>query len=725
MCIPLPVRCALAFVVLAFAAGTAVVASYSQAQGLADQQKPDKTIINTGEVLLDVVVRDKTGRLRKDLTASDFEVYEDGVRQEISSFAFASDANKQARSGEQQGKIGDQQRPANGAGATNTTVNSSNPGGVSAVALVFDRLTPDGRARATQAALNYVQESANRNELFGVFVTDLSVAVLQPFTDDRQLVKAGIEKAGVHSTSLYTSNNEETRKARDQATLALLKAQTGGASGPMDHGTITQSLLEWLEEMERSEQGDATTRGLLFVTSSLRSLPGRKAVIFFSEGMILPSSVMETFRAIIDTANRGNVSFYSVDAAGLRAESKDAETLKEMRSRSDFRLAQLGSPTASEGIMMKGLERNEDLLRLNPDSGLGQLADQTGGFLITDSNDLKGKLRKVDEDLHSYYLLSYQSKNQNYDGHFRKIEVKLKRSGLDVQSRKGYFAIKSTFRSPVLSYEAPALAMLENTPKASSFRFYAGGFSFPERDRLGLATLLADVPLSAFTFNTDQEKKIYKTDFTVVSLIKDQTGQVVDKVSKQYRLSGPLDKLDKTKQDRVLFYREADLTAGRYTVETVAYDAPTARASVQTAGLEVPASDEAKLRVSDVVILERAEAVIAADEKQSNPFHVGNVIVTPNLGEPLARSLKEVPFYFVVYPAPATAAPKLTIELRQKDRTLARMPGELPKPDASGRIQYLGGLPLEKIPAGAYELRITVSDETTSVMRSVYFKVAD
>ena len=105
-------------------------------------------------------------------------------------------------------------------------------------------------------------------------------------------------------------------------------------------------------------------------------------------------------------------------------------------------MAQLGSRTDPNGPMTKGLERNEDLLRLNPDSGLGQLANETGGFLITDSNDLRDRIQQVDEDLHSYYLLSYSSNNQKYDGHFRKIEVKLKRSGLSVQSRKGYYAIK-------------------------------------------------------------------------------------------------------------------------------------------------------------------------------------------------------------------------------------------------------------------------------------------
>ena len=696
-------------IVLVYALGTTIVTTCGQDPRLANQQKPDQITVNTGEVQLDVVVRDKSGRLRKDLTASDFEVYEDGVRQEIGSFRLTSTSS---------GKAGDEQaKRRNQQGSAKETAEPINPSGVSAVAFVFDRLTPDGRARATKAALAYLQGSANQDELFGVFLTDLSALEIQPFTDNRELVKSGIEKAGLHAPSLYTSTTKKQRTLRDMQTGSEDRFAAPQAS-------LELHMLEFIEEMERDQQGDATTRGLLLIASSLRRQPGRKAVIFFSEGMILPPAVIETFRSVINAANRNNVSFYAVDAAGLRAESKSLETSNEIRSRSEARLAQEASGAEPGGPMIKGLERNEDLLRLNPDSGLGQLADQTGGFLIADSNDLKGKLQKVDEDLHTYYLMSYISTNQNFDGRFRKIEVKLKRPGFNVQSRKGYFAIKGTFAAPVLAYEAPALAALGNTPRANAFPFSAGGFSFPEPERMGLASVMADVPLSAFTFQADQEKKVYETDFTIVSLLKDQAGQVVDKLSKQYRLRGPLDKLAEIKQTRALFYREADLASGRYSIETIAYDAPTGRASVRTGTIEVP-NDEAKLRLSDVAILKRAEAAVAADEKQSNPFHLGQVIVTPNLGEPLPRSLKEVSFFFTVYLTPTAATPKLTIELRQHNRTLARIPGELPRSDASGRIQYLAGLPLEKIPAGSYELRITVGDETTSATRSVYFKVED
>jgi VWFA-related protein len=710
-------RSVFARAVLAFALAVTST-SGAQAQLPVEQQQPETVVINTGEVALDVVVRNKRGRLAKDLSLSDFEVYEDGVKQVINSYRFVSPTTAETDSTSQQNGQKGQQNQPNVSALSRNTPDNSKVSGVTAIALVFDRLTPDGRARATQAALSYLQESANKDELFGVFLTDLSVVVLQPFTDDRQLVKSGIQKAGVHSSSLYTSNREKIRKKRDEATAVLLNQQMGRRPGTVERGSESTGMLEWLEDMERDEQGNATTRGLLFVASSLRSLPGRKAVIFFSEGMILPPSVMGSFDAVINAANRNNVSIYTVDAAGLRAESKTAEMAKEMKSQADGIMP--------DGPMMRRLERNEDLLRYNPDSGLGQLAEKTGGFLITDSNDLRTRLRKVDEDLHSYYLLSYRSNNQNYDGHFRRIEIKINRPGLIVQSRKGYFAIKSTFSSPVLPYEAPALAALENQPKANSFPFYARGFSFPERERVGLASVIADLPLSPFTFVVDQEKKTYRTHFSVVALVKDQSGQVVAKLSKQYRLSGPVDKVDDEKKGRILFYREVDLSPGRYTLETIAYDAPTGRSSVRRGAIEVTTGDEARLHLSDVTILKRAEAAPAANDTLTNPFRVGNVIVMPNLGEPINRTIKEAPFFFTVYTPPETiAAPKLTVELRQRNQTLAKMPGDLPKPDLSGRIQYLAGLPLEKLPAGSYELRITVSDGTTIVTRSAYFAIAD
>ena len=552
-------------VTLACVLGTSIT-SRAKLQRPVEQQNSDKVVISKNEVPFDVVVRDKKGRMIKDLSASDFEVYEDGIKQEISSFRFVSSPGTAENKNPTPSTTKDNSSTAVEPNTPKNAADGSEPA-VSAVALLFDRLSPEGRLRARDAALSYLGDNAKKSELVGVFLADLSVMVLQPFTNDTQLLKSGIEKAGLHAASSFPSNNEEARAARSAVASSLMKAQSGGGSAPPEPGTeftgptaaMVLSDLEWLEETQRDQQGNATTHGLLHLASSLRALPGRKAVVFFSEGLVLPPSVSEVFKSVINEANRNNVSFYAIDVAGLRTDSKTAETRREINSRSELRMAQLGSTQDPNGPMTKGLERNEDILRLNPDSGLGQLANETGGFLITDSNDLKNRIQQVDEDLHSYYLLSYASNNQKYDGHFRKIEVKLKKSGLSVQSRKGYYAIKSTFRSPVLSYEAPALAALDNAPKADSFPFYVGGFSFPDRQRTGLVPVMADLSMSAFSFHLDQAKKTYDTDFSVITLIKDQTGEVIAKLSNQYRLNGPIDKVDEAKQGRVLFYREANI----------------------------------------------------------------------------------------------------------------------------------------------------------------------
>ena len=66
-----------------------------------------------------------------------------------------------------------------------------------------------------------------------------------------------------------------------------------------------------------------------------------------------------------------------------------------------------------------------------------------------------------------------------------------------------------------------------------------GGFNFPDRERTGLAPVIVDVPLSAFTIHADQAKKLYDTDFSIVNVVKDQSGQVLTKFSSQYKLNGP------------------------------------------------------------------------------------------------------------------------------------------------------------------------------------------
>jgi VWFA-related protein len=704
-------------------------AGLAQTQPAPGQQSDQKVVVNASEVLFDVVVRDKKGRPVNDLGASDFEVYEDGVAQQVNSFRLMTRNNGNDKPAtnvaEKSSKTENSSKNQAAAQLSSTRGSAEASPRLSAVAIVFDRLTPDGRARASRAALSYVGE---KEDLVGVFLTDLSLATLQPYTNDMQLVRKAIENAGTSSPSLYISNNAEARDVRK----GLGEAIEAAARNPANAGAqLAKKLLElqlWdleiNEEFQREQQGLATMHGLLKVAASLQALPGRKAIILFSEGLVIPPSVANPFRELINAANRNNVSIYTVDTAGLRAESKTEETRTEIVSRSNLRMIQDANNEESKVPLTRGLERNEDLLNLNPDSGLGQLADQTGGFYITDTNDIVTRLQKVDEDLHTYYLMSYASKNQNYDGSYRKIEVKVKRPGLNIQSRKGYFAINGAFSSPVLSYEVAALALLGRGARPQSFPLQAAAFNFPEAERTGLAPVLVEAPMGAFTFQADNSKKLYKTDFSIVVLVKDQAGQVVQKLSKQYQLSGALSEIEAAKQGRLLFYREAELPPGRYNLETIAYDQPTGRASSRAATLEVAETDEGRLRLSSIVIVRNVEKT-NADAKAASPLQVGDLLLYPNVeGVVHKETSKQLPFFFTIYTPPgAPAPPKLLIELLQKGKPLAQIPAELNPPDAKGRIQYVAGLPLESIPPGEYELKVIVEDGKTTLTRSGFFSV--
>ncbi len=709
----------------------------SQSQG---QSQGEQVIrVGTTEVALDVVVKDKKGRMVKDLTASDFEIFEDGVRQQIESFRLV--LREPPAAGNTEGR-----EPAT---ETTKSRDTYSPG---VTALVFDRLSPDARSLARKAGLAYAQEGIGAGDFTGVFLIDQSLRTLQSYTDNAELVKQAVDRATSTSTSTYASNNARIRElsdrstaldqevssqasaagaagaARDAAGASAAGAAGGQAAAEQAFIEMETRMREQFEVLERDQQGFATINSLLAVITPMRNLPGRKTIIFFSEGLSLPSSVQAKFPAVISAANRANVSIYAIDSAGLRIESGTAEAAREINSLASRRMQQVsrGNDSGTSGPYTKALERNEDLLKLDPRSGLGQLADETGGFLIHDTNDLAAGVRRIDGDMHAYYLVTYVPKNEDYDGRFRHIAVKLSRSSLEAQTRKGYYAVESVGELPVLDYEAPALAAARKVKSGSnSVSFRGASLSFPATNKPGLALLLAEAPISTFTLTQASDKKTYNADFSVVALIKDQTGQVVQKLSQHYPLSGPVDKLEAAKKGEVLFYREIELQPGNYTVEFIAYDGLAGKAGMHTISLAVPSIDETKPRLSSIVVLKRAEQISKEEQKTDHPFHFGELVVYPNLGEPVHKSeVKQLAFFFTAWPARGSATPmKVKVEILQNNRRLGQTIGDLPAVDEQGRIKYASSLPLDSFQPGAYELKITVGDGKNSVSRSTTFKV--
>jgi VWFA-related protein len=705
------------------------------------QQQNEQTIrIGTAEVTLDVVVRDKKGRPVKDLKANEFEVYEDGVRQKIESFRLV----------QREAKAANETINKETVATTKKEIPRPATGEASIIALVFDRLRPESRILARRAALSYAEEGLKPADFTGVFLIDLNLRTVQPYTDQPQLVSQAVDRATTMATSGFNSTTEQTRKlsnqsasldqqmtsaagqasaaggGRDSAGASAAGGEAGAAAVEQMFAQMNSRMMQTFEMLERNQQGYATIYALLAVVDSMRNLPGRKAIIFFSEGLAIPPAVQARFRSVVNAANRAQVSIYPIDAAGLRTESGTAETARELNSMAGRRMQQAHSSREdSTGPMTRQLERNEDLLRLNPETSLGQLADQTGGFLINNTNDLRAGMTRIDEDMRMHYALTYVPQRSEYDGRFRKITLKLKRSDLDVQTRAGYYAINPASNVPVLDYEVPALAALSAGRTASASTMRVGGMHFPETNRLGLAPLLVESPLTAFTFAADKEKKNYQTDFSIVVLVKNEAQQVVQKLSQHYALGGPLDKAEAARKGEVIFYREADLPPGRYTIEALTYDSPTGKASLRTSTLVVPEADETGLRMSSILLLKRADRLTAEEKQQPHPFHFGEVIIYPNLGEALRKAAtKQLAFFVTLWKGKNSPAPtQALLEIRQQERVIGQTQAALPAADAEGRIQFASALPLDNLPPGNYELRLTVQDGQRTLSRTTPFVV--
>src|SRR5688500_15383333 len=197
-------------------------------------------------------------------------------------------------------------------------------------------------------------------------------------------------------------------------------------------------------------------------------------------------------------------------------------------------------------------------------------------------------------------------------------------------------------------------------------------------------------------------------------------------MSQRYELTGPLADLERAKSGEVIFYRQPDLPPGVYQMETVVYDALAKKASVRFATVEKPPVDTTRLRMSNLVIVRRGEKVPESERITGSPLYVGDMLLYPNLGLPLKRGEKELAFYFTAYvPAAGAGDAAASLELLQNAKPLAQVDLQVAAPDAQRRIQQVGRIPIEQLPAGTYELRVAVRQGTMSVSQAVPFRVTD
>lgn len=723
---------ALIGLVTPLALGAVCAAAGSGAQGQAagpaapPSSAPAKIQTTTQEVLVDIIARDRHGRAIRNLQPVEVEIYEDGVLQHPTSFRLV-EGNAPAPEAAQ---------PAGVAPAPRQFLRN-----ISLVSLVFERLDGTAAQLAREAAMDFLHTQLRENVFVSVFVLGEKLYVLQEFTNDRKALEEAVGRATKNSSVQLAAYSDSIRSRLEQAmgdyaaaTQAAGQTTTGSAVSASAAGAaaaeaaftrMTAEMLSMAETMAEDQEGRSSLYGLLGMIEGQRKLTGRKTIIYFTRGMHLNTSLWELFRTTISEANRNNVSFYVVDARGLSSSevmSYAAHQVMLGAESSEHNMLLDSNIGGSEVVAGEALGSGA---RPDVQGVMMDLATSTGGFLIANTNDLRVGVRRIAEDISDYYEVAYSPPPHPYDGRFHAITVKVLRRGASVQARSGYFAFPPMGGAPVFTYEVPLLKALQNQTAAGRPNYHVATLHFGYSPAGLQYRLMMTVPLSHFTFTDDAKNKVYRAHFVLLALVKNEQGQVVQKFSRDFSMDGPEDRLLAVKNSEVLFRRDFRVPPGRYALETVAYDVDTQKSTIERYVLVAP-QKTANVSLSSVSVIERLEPLKPDQSAPDGLFQYNSMEVVPNIDQPIRKtSGAGVPIYFVVYvPAHSGQAPRADLQLVRDGEVIASTPLQLPAADASGRITYVGTIPVDKFPPGRYEIRAQVREGTAAAEEYAFFTLA-
>jgi VWFA-related protein len=353
-------------------------------------------------VEVDAVVTDGNGRFVRDLTQDDFQILEDGQPQQIAAFSLVDIPVERPVS------------PA-AAGPVEADIRSNEEpfDGRIYVMVVDDLHTSLARTiRVREAAHRFIQEYLGANDLMAVVHTAGSSDANQDLTASKRLLAAAVDR----------TLGRRVASASDTRPQGITRA--GPVAGdPVDPADPM--------EAERASNARRSLETLRDVARWFADLRGRrKAILFLSEGFEYDFTgfdrdggpvLMQSMRETLAMASRGNVSIYAIDPRGL---TSLADRGIEAGGLGDD--PHLGPGAAS---LRRELALSQGSLR--------ELSQVTGGFAAVNANDLDTAFERIVRDNSSYYALAYYPP-ESRAGEFHRIEVRVRREGLDVRARRGY-----------------------------------------------------------------------------------------------------------------------------------------------------------------------------------------------------------------------------------------------------------------------------------------------
>jgi VWFA-related protein len=704
----------------------------------AGSQAPSVTFRATAqEVVLDLVVRDSRGREVKSLKPEDVAIFEDGVRQPIKSFRLVTGrevVEQQAK----EAKEGKKPAPAK-----LVTTPYSLPA-VNLVCFVFHNLDPNTITFAMDAVRQFLDHDLPPGAAVAFFHLGNKLTTLHGFSTNRVELAQIAEKLLDSPVPSFNRMSDAVLSATPYQVSITVDASTGTAALTITGGEIAQTAISGADV--GTSLSDQVLRGLLAdqrrafghiegmrqwdqmrtLLNELGPLPGRKTVMLLSTGLATTGDP-ELFQGLLDTANKGQITIYAVDVNGLTQNSNvqaGNNTLAHAATLSRSQGLRTNSASASMENARQGDYVNMAVRTSDTQATLRSISEGTGGFLIGNTDNLGKPFGRVIEDIDTHYEATYQPTSEKLDGRLRKIEVKLARPDLNVQSRTGYYALPSFPGTGELTLpQMIGLAALNAAKQPHIFDFHSAVYQFRPTAASVEQALAFELPASAFTAKPVPGQNRHSLRVSLIALVKDSTGQVVDQFSRDVPIEIPDENLERMRNSTIPFTHPVQLPPGHYTLETAVVDQEASRASVGKLEFESPASKG--LGLSSVVLAQQVQTVDGQVDA-ADPFEFSSgsraTRVIPELSATLSAQAQPLA-YFVVYPDKANPGkPKIEVESLAEGQVIATRTLDAPPAGPSGAIPLVVRAPSHP---GNCELRITaVQGNSRSATQSLAYTIS-
>jgi len=532
--------------------------------------------VSTTLVQIDSVVTDSKGRQVADLRAGDFQVLVDGKPQTITNFSYvpldSPDAN----------------RPSLSPQALRKPLQSTNPADVlkpenvrRSLVLVVDDLSLSFESMyyVRRTLRRFLDEQMQPGDLVALWETGRSNSVFQQFTSDKRVLQAAIENLRWNPAGLGLIDPFANPGGRVNQMMAFLTTGTAGPRAPPAQSQEERAEYASERAYTRMNATSGAFDTLNQLLEELRPVGGRKAVVFFSDGIDLPGvtlpgtrtpgSSLQTsrddeltvrFRRLIDKANRSGAVVYTVDARGLVY----------------LEPAQLGALDLSQ-------------------QGLLQLAEDTGGFATVNSNGFSEALQRVEEDQKGYYLIGFKAPENISTGNpaskadYHSIKVTVKVRGLRAHSRSGFFGeTDEAARPKYATRQAQMMAAVQSLFNKSDLHVRMTALYRRTGKGQNVVHNLLYVDPRDITFRTD----LYGIQYAALDVVILASGYGIDPLaalSRHITIDANDDKLKQLRKDGLLFTLDVPVKqAGPYQIRACVLDSTSRIAGSAGQYIDIP-----------------------------------------------------------------------------------------------------------------------------------------